>query len=161
MKKTLHSFFIRLAIMLEPSTEEEDAMEDGFDGIPSSIETEYMSARSLARKLHCIQLDSPARLILSHELNLKLAKEQSKATITAGWIGFSGSIFAVIISLALGYLIGTLQSEKKYYHPPTKEISSSATQPDKQPIITAHTKPIDIKPGGTARDQEHKDRKNK
>jgi hypothetical protein len=105
MRKLLHRFFIRLSIQFEDPNGNQ--FDDGFDGIPSSDETSTMTTRSLARLLSNTQSGSPAHVILSHELNLKIARDQSKATLRAGWIGFSGAIIAAAFTAWLGYNVGS------------------------------------------------------
>ena len=99
MRKYLHHLFIRLTKMLEEPNQEQ--FEDGFDGIPSSEETAVMTPRALARLLSNTTPNSPGYTILSHELNLKIAKEQSKATLAAAWIGAIVALIAVVLTFAL------------------------------------------------------------
>ena len=111
MRTYLRRLFLRIAICLESSDGEQ--MEDGFDGVPSADETDAMTPRAIARLLAGVKdQSSSAYIILSHELNMKIAKEQSKATLNAGWLGAGATLVAVFLSAGLGYFIGSSQSEK-------------------------------------------------
>ena len=105
----------------------------GYHGIPDAKERETMSVLQLAEEMVKHKEGSPAHIVLSHELDLKLAKLQAKATLSAGWVGAVATIVAAIVSFALGYLVGSA---------PAKELGKAVAQPttvsgDKQPTKSA------------------------
>lgn len=91
---------------------EEEAFEQGFHGIPDPRVRAVMSPERLAIELSKLEKGSPPYILLEHELNLRLAKEQAKATLSAGWLGAGATILAVFIGAALGYLVGTSQPKE-------------------------------------------------
>lgn len=90
----------------------EEAFEQGFHGIPDPGKRAGMSQEKLAIELSRLEKGSPPYILLEHELNLRLAKEQAKATLSAGWLGASATVLAVFIAAALGYLAGTSQPKE-------------------------------------------------
>ena len=92
-----------------PSTDEvkQDAFVHAFHGLPNEMERESMSVLRLAELLAGVERDSTAYIVLSHELNLKIAKLQSKATLSAGRLGAGATIVSSLVTFALGYFIGT------------------------------------------------------
>lgn len=104
----------------------------GYHGIPNAEQREAMSVLQLAEEIAKHKEGSPPYIVLSHELNLKLAKLQAKATLSAGWVNAVAAVIAVLISFALGYFIGAS---------PTKELEKPVAQPtavsgDKQPTAS-------------------------
>ncbi len=87
---------------------DQEAFEQGFHGIPDPQTRAKMSPEKLAIELSKQEKDSPPYILLEHELNLRLAKEQSIATRSAGWYGAVATIVAVFI----GYFLGSSQCEK-------------------------------------------------
>lgn len=79
-----------------------DEFDEGFHDLPSARKREAMSVIQLAEILRPLQKDSVAYIVISHELNLKIAKEQSKATLKAGWIGAGATLAAAVLSFLLG-----------------------------------------------------------
>jgi len=77
-----------------------------FHEIPNYEKRKKMSPEELSIFLSKQKKDSPAYILLSHELNLKIAKFQSKATLNAGWLGAAATIIATLLSGALGFFIG-------------------------------------------------------
>ena len=108
----------------------EEAFEQGFHGIPSPQERAKMSAEKLAIELSKQEKCSPPYILLEHELNLRLAKEQAKATLSAGWLGASATVIAVFLSIGLGYLAGASQSKEPKQSKCEKSSAAPAAQPD-------------------------------
>lgn len=92
----------------------------GYHGIPDARQREAMSVLQLAEEMVKHKEGSPPYIVLSHELNLKLAKLQAKATLSAGWVGAVATVVAAFISFAFGYFIGTSSA---------KELEKPAVQP--------------------------------
>lgn len=109
---------------------EEEAFEQGFHGIPHPKERAKMSPEKLAIELSKLEKGSPPYVLLEHELNLRLAKEQAKATLSAGWLGAGATLLAVLISAALGYIAGTSQPKTPNGCEHEKQSTSKASQPD-------------------------------
>lgn len=100
MRQFLRRICIRLASKLaDPQGQE---FEEGFAGVPSADELSEMSTFSLAQNLANHKSGTPAYILVEHELTLKIAKLQAKATLSSGWIGAIGAILAA----AVGYLFG-------------------------------------------------------
>ena len=81
---------------------DKDAFEQGFHGVPNPELRAVMSPEKLAIELSKLEQDSPPYILLEHELNLRLAKEQAKATLNAGWLGAVSTLFAVVLAFVLG-----------------------------------------------------------
>lgn len=100
----LGDFFKRLA-----EEEEEQAIIAGFHGI---LETEKqrrkMSPTDLAVRLSKCDKDSPAYVLLSHELNRRIAGIQATATYIGAVIGG----IAAIIGGVAGFFLGTSMQNK-------------------------------------------------
>ena len=68
---------------------------------------------------------------------MRLAKEQAKATLSAGWLGAGATLFAVLLSTGIGYWFGASQQEKQFEEhdagPREKLSSSLVAQPDGNP----------------------------
>src|SRR3989344_2786255 len=114
---------------MTPAETERQAMEAAFarvfHGMPPAKERANMSPENLALELAKHQNDSPAYILLSHELNLRLAKEQAKATLSAGWLGASATLIAALATFFLGLFIGTSQQSKELSEPKSEKTSSS------------------------------------
>ncbi len=91
---------------------EEEAFEQGFHDIPDPRIRTGMSPEKLAIELSKLERGSPPYILLEHELNLRLAKEQAKATLSAGWLGAGATVLAVFIAAGLGFLVGTSQPKE-------------------------------------------------
>ena len=103
-----------------------------YHGIPDAKEREAMSVLALAEEMVKHQnepKDSVPYIVLSHELNIKLAKLQAKATLNAGWLGASATIIAVFIAAALGYFIGASQTKEPNDGKREKTSASQGSQP--------------------------------
>jgi hypothetical protein len=61
-----------------PEKKEESAFNHAFYGIPNEQEREAMSVLDLAELLSPLEKDSVPYIVLSHELSLKIAKDQAK-----------------------------------------------------------------------------------
>jgi len=62
---------------------DEEAFEQGFHDIPSPQERRRMSPEELAILLSQQSAGTPAYILVEHELNLRIAKVQSRATYVA------------------------------------------------------------------------------
>ncbi|MBI5919232.1 MAG: hypothetical protein HY849_07670 [Nitrosomonadales bacterium] len=136
MRRRLRRLFLSIANWC--ATPVDENFDDGFDGIPSSEETNAMTARAVARRLANINdRTSAGYLILSHELNLKIAKEQSKATLTSGWVT---AIATVIVGVA-GFLIGTSSKTEVTFNPiPQPATTCNCTQNVTTPLPAENKK---------------------
>ena len=90
IRKFLRRQLLRAAKCFEGS----DSFDVAFDGVPDAEERAVMSAHKMARAAADAAKnqgkDSVAFILLSYELQLKLAKEQSTATYRAALIGLVG-----------------------------------------------------------------------
>jgi hypothetical protein len=130
--------------------QEEKEEQEGFiwavDGLPPENIRNKMTVVELAEILTKCKDSSLAHIVISHELNMKIAKQQSKATLSAGWIGAGGAAVASIISAYLGFLLGTAQPCKPNNAPENKK-PAHATQncpyknmtcPIQKPVLPIH-----------------------
>jgi hypothetical protein len=102
---------------------DEEAFEQGFHGIPDPQKRVKMSPEKLAIELSKQEKGSPPYILLEHELNLRLAKEQVNATLLAGRFGGVAAIVAALLTAVLGYWLGASQSQE----PAKVNASPSAT----------------------------------
>ncbi len=86
----------------------EEAFEQGFHGIPSPQERASMLPEKLAILLSQQQPGTPAYVLVEHELNLRIASIQSRATLRSGWLGLLGAL----LGAALGFFLGTLSPKE-------------------------------------------------
>lgn len=86
---------------------EEDVLEQGFYFIPDQKVRKTMSPDKLAIELSKRENDSPAYILLQHELQFRLATIQAKATRTAGWYGLVTAVLGALVTFFLGYYLGT------------------------------------------------------
>jgi hypothetical protein len=122
-----------------------EAFSLGFHGLPGARERAAMSVLQLAEETAKHQKDSTPFIVLSHELNLKLAKEQAKATLTAGWLGAGATLLAVFIAAGLGYLAGASQSKESNNNPRTEHANqpaASSVDSKLPPVAAVATPPV-------------------
>lgn len=106
----LHKLDAILRLLGLRSTEEiehevaQEALEQGFYNLPNSRERARMSPQKLAILLSQQETGTPAYILVEHELDLRIASVQSKATVRAGWLGLIGALFGA----TLGFFLGTL-----------------------------------------------------
>jgi len=103
------SFALGVFIM---SAEREEIANEVWHDIPPQSERAKMSPEQLSILLSSCEKDSPKYTLLSHELNMRIAKEQSKATLEAGRYSGNAAILAALLTLILGYLLGSSQSNE-------------------------------------------------
>lgn len=141
--------------MSSPSNSRDEDFHEGFHDLPSEKERKAMSVLALAELLATRKKDSPAYIVLDHELNLKIAKVQANATLNAGWLGAGATIIAVLIGFALGYYTGNPQTKasnepKQKEISPTPAINANSAKPEPVPLTPAHQasplKPLEVKP---------------
>lgn len=123
------------------SLSDEDDILEGFHDLPSEKEREAMSVLRLAELMATREKGSPPYIVLAHELTLKIAKLQTKATLRSGWLGVGGTVFTALATFALGYFVGTSsphEAKGLNEHP-------SATQQHNQ-IKSGEVKPIPPRP---------------
>lgn len=142
----------------------EEAFEQGFHGIPHPNERAKMSPEKLAIALSNLEKESPPYILLEHELNLRLAKEQSKATLSSGWLGLIGSISASLFGVVLGYFIGTLSPKEMKQEPSaqayrcecnhTVQGTVGVQKPLPSSTVMQGSKSVDVKPSGCKRQNE-------
>ena len=80
---------------------EEEAVEQGFHGIPDTSVRKKMSAEKLAILLSECEPGRAAYILVEHELNMRLAREQSGATKWAAIYGAIGALAAAGIGSLL------------------------------------------------------------
>lgn len=81
---------------------------EGFNGIlESERERKKMTPAQLAIRLSKCEKDSPAYVLLSHELNLRIAKVQSTAIYVGAFAGIFGTIIGIVIGVLLTAWIQT------------------------------------------------------
>ena len=80
--------------------EEEEAMEQGFHDLPSTRERTAMSPQKLAILLATCEKDSPQYILVSHELNLRIAQVSSRATYGAAAVGLAGVVLGAFLAVA-------------------------------------------------------------
>ena len=105
----------------------DDGISLGYHDLPDAKARAAMSVLELAEDLAERKEGSPAHILLSHELSLRLAKEQAKAPLSAGWLGASATVVAVFIAAGLGYLAGTSKP---------KDAVAAAQAAEKRPVET-------------------------
>ena len=115
----------------------------GYHGLPDARERTAMTVLALAEEMVKHQKDTPAYIVLSHELNLKLAREQAKATMGAGWLAVGGAIAAAVLTFVLGLVIGASPKKEAKEGP----INTHAGQPASE---TDGNKPAPIPAVGSA-----------
>lgn len=81
----------------------EEAFDHGFYNIPGAKKRAKLSCEKLAIELWKCEKDSPPYILLAHELNLRLAREQVNATLRVGWL----TALAALAIFVLGQLFGT------------------------------------------------------
>lgn len=86
--------------------EHNEQLSEGFYNLPTEKERAKMPVLQLAELLSKRKPGTPDYLVLEHELNLKIAKQQAQATLRSGWLALVGSVLAAFITFALGYFIG-------------------------------------------------------
>lgn len=131
-------------------------MSESYHGIPSEKEREAMSVLQLAELLASLQKDTVPYIVLSHELNLKIAKGQAKATLNAGWLGAVATIIAALVTFALGYFIGTSQPKEPNEPKSKSAVAGPASQPNAtmatpvppaSAVQTVPPKPLEVRSG--------------
>ncbi len=123
----------------------EEAFSEGFYDLPGEQERADMTVLQLAELLSTRQVGTPAYIVLEHELNLKIAKVQAKATLSSGWLGFAGSIIAALFAFALGYYFGQLPTSQE---PSSVDVSVEDHPSTQQPELITPSKasPASAKP---------------
>ncbi len=123
---------------------------EGFYGLPSEIERAKMTVLQLAELLSNQQQGSPAHLVIEHELNLKIAKVQAKATLSSGWVSAFGSIASALLGVLLGYFIGTTsvrdepKSNATTEHRPIIESTQQQSRSTPEPKVSQKPKTAGI-----------------
>ncbi len=107
--------------------EEENSMHHSFYDLPEQKEREQMEVLELAELLSSVEEGTPPYIVLTHELNMKIAKEQSKATLSASWIGATAVIISALVTAFFGFLLATSKPCEPNQTPEYKK-SSSTTQ---------------------------------
>ena len=85
-----------------------------------------MSPEKLAILLSQQQDGTPAHILVAHELNLRIAGVQSRATLRSGWLGLVGAL----LGAALGFFLGTLSPKET----PQQVCSSQCNNPIQGPV---------------------------
>lgn len=128
---------------MKGETEGREAFGEGFHGLPSARARAAMSVLQLAEEIAKHKVASPPHIVLSHELNLKLVREQARATIGAGWLAVGGAVSAVVLTFALGWVVGASPKKESNNNPTTQQTGQPAAEPvgNKLPPIPAVAAP--------------------
>ena len=86
-------------------------MEQGFHDIPHPKERASMSPEKLAIVLSECTKDSPQYILVSHELNVRIAKVQSRAAYGAAFLGLGGVVLGAFLAMA------SVQWQKNWQEP--------------------------------------------
>lgn len=124
-----------------------------------------MSPEKLAIELAKQEKGSPPYILLEHELNLQLAKEQSKATLSSGWLGLIGSLSASLLGVVLGYFIGMSSPAKEVKQESPGQVCRcqcdcqvqqpvAVLKPQTSSPVVQGRKNVDIKSSGSNSNQE-------
>ena len=105
MFNSIRNLLWRLKSPAAKRREEEEAMEQGFHDLPSERERSGMSPQKLAILLAGQQAGTPAHILVEHELNLRIAQVQARATYKASYIGIvgaaAGAVFGAVGTVLL------------------------------------------------------------
>lgn len=77
---------------------EEDAMENAFYGLPDPKVRVKMTPEKLAILLHNCKEGTPEYILIEHELNIRIASIQSRATYVGAVAGISGIVLGVFLT---------------------------------------------------------------
>lgn len=89
--------FLRLRSTEEIERENQEAIDQGFHDLPDPRERARMSPERLAILLSQQRPDTPAYILVEHELDLRIASIQSKATVRSGWLGLIGALLGAML----------------------------------------------------------------
>lgn len=87
--------------MNSEQVQEEDAFEAAFYKLPNPKVRAKMSPEKLAILLHECEKNSPAYILIEHELNRRIANVQSRATYVGAITGICGVIVGVLLTAYL------------------------------------------------------------
>ena len=134
IRKFLRRQFLRAASCFEGA--EQEGFDVGGDGVPDADERAVMSAHKLAQAAadaaRTQGKDSVAFILISYEIQLKLAKEQSTATYRSAVIGLLG--------IGVGAFIQSLLPQPNNSTPNDGRCKAYKTYPDPMksaPVLTA------------------------
>lgn len=88
---------------------EEDWIKFGFHDLPPPEERARMSTEDLAILLSQCEPKTPAHILVAHELDLRIAREQSGATWKAAGLGFLAALIAAVLG---AWSNGVFQSQQ-------------------------------------------------
>lgn len=157
----MFNFFLRLIEPLRSQkwrdAQQQKEFEAVFDDIPSDSERRRMSEKELAEVLSTCKVGTPAYILIEHELNLRIARIQSRATLRSGWLGLIGAL----LGAALGFFLGTLSPKETSDRICKCKCGSQIERPVNEPQPPASTgvvpvsKDIDVKPGDSNGQKKH------
>lgn len=102
-----------------------EAFEHGFHRLPHPKQRAAMSPEKLAIVLSEQKAGTPAYILVEHELNLRLARVQSNATMNAAFVGLGG----VIVGALLTVWLQSLPQDHPHADKPKAEVNpDSATK---------------------------------
>ena len=127
---------------------DEEQFNFGFHDIPTPDERKKMSAEDLAIVLSKVDGRKAAHILIEHELQLRLAKEQSGATWMAAGLGFIGALLAAVLGAwstgAFQPQIQTQRCECEWHARELRPQQNLDVKP--QPSIAPEVTGISIKP---------------
>jgi hypothetical protein len=130
---------------------EQEAFEHGFHGLPEPSKRSKMSAEKLAILLSGLEVGSPARILIEHELNLRIAREQSVATWKAALLGaIGGFIFAIMGPVLTAYIQRPETGQREAERREGQEQTKSNVEPKAPPIIQSEAPRKLVQPASSA-----------
>lgn len=147
----LHKLDAILRLLGLRSTEEighevgQEALEQEFYDLPDSRERARMSPQKLAILLSQQAAGTPAYILVEHELDLRIASVQSKATVRAGWLGLIGALCGA----TLGFFLGTLPKAEKNLSEKVLHCECVSQVLQSKPQTPSSTMPSNISGDGT------------
>lgn len=101
----------------------EDDMAEGFEDLPSENERRRMSLTRLAVLLSTCEKGTSKYILVEHELNLRIAKIQSRATYVGAITGVVGTLVGAVVGAILTIWIqipqGKLSTDERGFQPTT------------------------------------------
>ena len=137
----MRKYLCKLLDCNKSRSSEEESFYEGFHGLKSPEEREAMSVLELAELLAPLQKDTATYIVLSHELNLKIAKHQAKlnhrTVLIAGAFTITGAVMGAVatsyFSSQLPITITNCQSHKNCETGITKTQKEAANNGNNNP----------------------------
>lgn len=121
--------------MVPSNPHDVDPFESGWEGIPIARERNKMSIERLAILLSKQEKDSRPYILLSHELNVRIANIQAKASYRGAAIGLAGAIVGAILTTTIPVIIPHLNSIYQRCYSPCEQYKQGPIAPPKPPTL--------------------------